>query len=108
MAPRVKGGSASASAASAEVGVEAGDGDGSGVDDGQELPAVLPTLPSASVGRLSFVNHQAYVCTLESIIKFMSSLLSLCNVHIWFMCLLFISHKLHSPIVISIVVFNGI
>lgn len=49
MAPSVKGGSASASAASADVGVDAGDGDGSGVDDGQELPAVLPTLPSASV-----------------------------------------------------------
>lgn len=51
VAPRVKGGSTSASAstASAEVGVEDGDGDGSGVDDGQELPAVLPTLPRASV-----------------------------------------------------------
>lgn len=48
MAPSVKGGSASGSAASAEVGVDAGDGDGSGVEDGQELPAVLPTLPSAS------------------------------------------------------------
>lgn len=43
----VKGGSASASVASAD-GVDAGDGDGSGVDDGQELPAALPTLPSAS------------------------------------------------------------
>lgn len=47
VAPSVKGGSASASAASAE-GVDAGDGEGSGVDDGQELPAALPTLPRAS------------------------------------------------------------
>lgn len=46
VAPSVKDDSASASA---DVGVEAGDGDGSGVDDGHELPAVLPTLPSASV-----------------------------------------------------------
>jgi hypothetical protein len=49
VAPSVNGGSVSPSAASADVGVEAGDGDGSGVDDGQELPAVLPTLPRASV-----------------------------------------------------------
>lgn len=49
VAPRVKGGSASPSAASADVGVDTGDGDGSGVEDGQELPAALPTLPNASV-----------------------------------------------------------
>lgn len=47
----MNGGSASASTASAEVGVEDGDGDGSGVEDGHELPAVLPTLPNASVGQ---------------------------------------------------------
>lgn len=57
MAPRVNGGSASPSAGSADVGVEAGDGDGSGVDDGHELPAVLPTLPSASVNVKHYINN---------------------------------------------------
>lgn len=63
MAPSVKGGSGSPSAASADVGVEAGDGDGSGVDDGQELAAVLPTLPSASVrqtGSFFSILHKLY------------------------------------------------
>lgn len=47
----MKGGSpsTSGSTASADVGVEVGDGEGSGVEDGQELPAALPTLPNTSV-----------------------------------------------------------
>lgn len=56
VAPRVKGGSPSP--ASAEVGVEAGDGDGSGVDDGQELPAVLLTLLRASVDNKHHITHK--------------------------------------------------